>query len=821
MVYSNSENNEPVPQEQELTAWQIEQLRLTRGMNEQEIQQLPEAVLRRAMRRLEYPDSARGRAAFRMLTEVDEAGIIPTNALANALNQLNALRAQQTAPAPIARIPTGSQVIPQTLGQVPPPPPTAGLQTRTWIPLGPGNIGGRTRSIIIHPSIPNTMWSGSVGGGIWRTDDGGVSWNPVDDFMANLAVCCMVIDPTNPNIIYAGTGEGFYSGDSIRGAGIFRTVDGVTWQQLPSTTGDDFQWVNRLAISADGSVLLAVGRNGIFRSNDPARTTWTQTLRGDIADVDFHPTDNNQAIASSRDHGRAYYSTDGGVSWQTASATGIWGDGRVEVTYALANPSIVYASLERNRGEIWRSTDGGRTYSKRGTRSAIDGSLVSYLGDQGWYDNVIWAGDPTNPDFVIVGGIDLWKSQDGGNTLSQISTWWASPESAHADHHCIVAHPQFDGTSNKVVFFGNDGGIYKTEDVYNVGYPPDMSSGSAAYKKGWIELNNTYGVTQFYAGTANSRTGVIIGGTQDNGTLKFAGDTENWTEMFGGDGGWCAGDPIDDRYFYGEYVYLNIHRSSDGGLTSEYISGQYWNGFQWTWKNPPYRIEDAYNSSALFIAPFILDPNNPDRILAGGRSLWRTNNAKAPNTNRTGPMWRAIKSSSGISEPISAIAVARGNDDIIWVGHADGDIYKTLDGTSNNPSWQKINSSVPGVNPLPFNLYCTNITIDARNHNIVYITYGGYNKKNVWKTSDGGLTWSDIGNLLPEAPVRALTIHPQNSDFVYLGTEVGVFASEDGGANWSPTNEGPTNCSVDDLFWMGETLIAATHGRGMFKIDLS
>ena len=118
MVYGNSENNEPVPQEQDLTAWQIEQLRLTRGMNEQEIQQLPEAVLRRAMRRLEYPDSARGRAAFRMLTEVDEAGVIPTNALANALNQLNTLRTQQTAAAPIARIPTGSQVIPQALGRL-------------------------------------------------------------------------------------------------------------------------------------------------------------------------------------------------------------------------------------------------------------------------------------------------------------------------------------------------------------------------------------------------------------------------------------------------------------------------------------------------------------------------------------------------------------------------------------------------------------------------------------------------------------------------------------------------------------------------------
>lgn len=818
MVYSNSGNDESVPQEQELIAWQVEQLRLTRGMSEQDIQQLPEAALRRAMRRLEYPDSARARAAFRMLTEVNEQGVIPANALANALSQLNNIRTQQTAPAPIAGVPTGSQVIPQALGQAPPPPSLARLETNTWIPIGPGNIGGRTRSIIVHPSTPNTIWAGSVGGGIWRTDDGGGSWNPVDDFLANLAVCCMVMDLTSPDIMYAGTGEGFYGGDSLRGAGIFRTTDGVTWQQLPSTMGDEFQWVNRLAISADGKVLLAVGRNGIFRSDDPDRTTWTPTLLGDIADVNFHPTDNNQAIASSRDNGKAYWSTDGGLTWQTATATEIWGTGRVEVTYAVADPLIVYASLERKLGEIWRSTDGGRTYSKRGSRNAINSQPAIYLGDQGWYGNVIWAGDPTNPNFVLVGGIDLWKSLDGGNTLSQISTWWAAPKSAHADHHCIVAHPQFDGADNKVVFFGNDGGIYKTDDVYQVGYPQDPNT---AFTNGWIELNNTFGVTQFYAGAANSRTGVIIGGTQDNGTLCYTGDAENWTDMFGGDGGWCAADPIDDRYFYGEYVFLNIHRSMDGGQSSEYISGQYWNGRQWAWKNPPYRIDDAFNTRALFIAPFVLDSNNPNRILAGGMSLWRTNNAKAINTNSTGPTWTAIKSSSGVSRPISAIAVARGNDNIIWVGHADGAIFKALDGASASPNWQKINSTVSGVSPLPVDRFCTQITIDARNHNIVYITYGGYNKDNVWKTTDGGLTWKDIGNSLPEAPVRALTIHPQNSDFIYLGTEVGVFASEDGGIRWSPTNEGPTNCSVDDLFWMGENLIAATHGRGMFKIDVS
>jgi photosystem II stability/assembly factor-like uncharacterized protein len=198
-------------------------------------------------------------------------------------------------------------------------------------------------------------------------------------------------------------------------------------------------------------------------------------------------------------------------------------------------------------------------------------------------------------------------------------------------------------------------------------------------------------------------------------------------------------------------------------------------------------------------------------------ALWRTNDAKAPNTNSTGPMWTPIKDSVG--SPISAIAVAQGNADLIWVGHANGEVYKTADGAQANPIWQKI--SQDGAKPLSAHRYCTRITIDPKSHNTVYITFGGYTNSNVWKTTDGGLEWSNLGNALPEAPIRSLVIHPRNSKFLYMGTEVGIFASEDGGLTWSPTNEGPTNCSVDELFWMGEILVCATHGRGMFTIDLS
>jgi hypothetical protein len=284
--------------------------------------------------------------------------------------------------------------------------------------------------------------------------------------------------------------------------------------------------------------------------------------------------------------------------------------------------------------------------------------------------------------------------------------------------------------------------------------------------------------------------------------------------MFGGDGGYCAADPgKDGKTFYGEYVYLNIHRSDNGGASADYISGQYWNGTNWAWKPAPYVIKDAQMQRANFVAPFILDPNEPNRLLAGGMSLWRSNDAKAPLTTSSGPKWAPIKSPNG--SEISAIAVAKGNSGIIWAGHNSGALYRTANGTADNPTWTPITTTPP----LP-SRFCTRITIDAGNPQVVYATFGGYSKNNIWMTTDNGASWKSISASLPEAPVYSVVVHPTQAKHLYAGTAVGVFASENGGVTWSPTNEGPTNCAVDELFWMGTTLVAVTHGRGMFKIDV-
>lgn len=779
-----------------------------RGLSDAALATIPAELIPMMLLRLEYPDFVRRRAESRAQQEVDERGQIAPGVFGRALQQLDAMRARILRPA-IAGMPNGRVANPSDLLAR-----TAGLNPDQtgWEWLGPANIGGRTRAIVIHPTRPNTFWVASVGGGVWRTDDAGNSFAAVDDRMSNLAVTTLAIDPRNPNTMYAGTGEGYYNVDALRGAGIFRTIDGVNWTAIPATGTADFHYVNRVAVGADGAAVLAATRTGIHRSVDAARASWTRTLPDEVGDVDTHPTDRLLALAGGLRNGQAYFSTNGGSTWQVATHSRPW-TGRVELAYALRNPSVVYASVANASGEIWRSKDGGRNYEPMKTLTA-DGDPAEYLGTQGWYDNVVWAGDPTNENLVIVGGIDLWKSTNGGDTLVDISTWW-DPRSAHADHHAITAHPGFDGTANRVVYFGNDGGIYRTNDLYTVGgnpLPPRIN--------GWNRLNNNYGVTQFYGGGGQTTSGMIVGGTQDNGTVVYSptGGTE-WKTMFGGDGGWSAAHPSDPNVFFGEYVHLNIHRSLDGGKSAEFISGQFWDDAlrRWRWKSLPFTIPDAQAQTALFIAPFVLDPSSADRILAGGRDLWRTNDARAPNSATSGPTWRSIKRSVG--SEITAIAVMPGNPDRIWVGHRNGDVFRTNDGTSAAPAWQKLDDGGPVASRLP-DRYVTRITPDSQNAQTIFVTFGGYVRGNVWRSIDDGATWRNVGAALPEAPVRSVVVHPTNSKFVYLGTEVGVLASEDGGTTWSPTNEGPTNCSVDELFWMGTRLVAATHGRGLFAIRL-
>jgi len=771
--------------------------------------------------RLDQPDEG---LTFRLLQLRDENGKIPADGPQKARQHMDMMRASQIAKA-------------RASGKDPNREEVAGIEPGAWAWLGPGNVGGRIRSIVIDPNNANNLLVGSVSGGIWRSTDTGNSWQPVDDFMANLAVSTMVRNPNNANIIYAGTGEGFaanlnsdglgFSPDGTRGLGVFQSTDGGnTWTQLASTNpgtpaicaaaGGACPWsfVNRLAISPDASTILAGTASGIWRSTD-AGVSWTQGagFGGVVFDIDFDPSNSQLAVAGGS-AGAAAFSTDGGVNW-TQAITGL--GGRVELAYAPSNPSIVYASVDQNQGDVYRSSDGGQTYSQVNTGNNL-------LARQGNYGNIIWV-NPQDPTFVIVGGVVLWRSTDSGTNFTQISTGTQNADSAHPDHHMIVASAGFNNASDKSVYFANDGGIHRADDVSTV-----------SQTNGWTHRNNNLGITQFYGG-AVSANGTIFGGTQDNGSVKVVPtpniippyDPQTWSTIVGGDGGYVAADPADANFLYSEYTYLAIQRSTDGGGSARYI-----------YCNPEMTVPagvctgtgilDAFNG-ANFISPFILDPNDPNTMLAGGLSLWRSNDikaaglptwtvAKTPNPTIPPPPPPPAPTPTPAQNPISAIAVANGNSDFIVVGHNDGQIFLSQNGTNSSPNWTSI--TPPVIPPPNFARFVTRLAIDiSKSPNWIYATLGGFSDGNVIRTEDLGATWTDVsGNgttSLPNVPVRSIVINPAVSENLYVGTEVGIFASEDAGATWQLPQGGPANVSVDELFWFQGDLVAATHGRGIYK----
>lgn len=750
-----------------------------------------EAFVRQAnnpKHRTDAPDEA---LAFRAMQQRDESGKVKANGLLEALSQ----RAAISPPTALAK-----SVLPDA----------AGIARTNWTWLGPGNVGGRVRAISPHPTTPDELLIGSVSGGIWRTIDGGASWTPLSDFLPNVAVSCVVRDPSNANVIYACTGEGFFNFDAVRGLGIFKSTDnGNTWAQMtstnPTTAGGDWLNVNRLAINpTNPQIMLAATNGGAYRSADGG-ASWIRTygtipatgFSRRVLDVAFSPVNSNIAVlgegrhynGTASDGAAVASSADGGQTWtrnllNTATKTG--NSGRVEIAIAKSNPSIVYALVDMNAGELYRSLDGGVTWTPNAPL-ANNTALTNVLSNQGWYNNTIWVA-PNDPNRIIVGGVTLRMSIDGGVN-------WTPIGYLHSDHHALVSDPNY--ATNGTIYGGNDGGVHKSTNA-NTPTPTTTTLPS------WTNLNNGLGITQFYGGAGKSG-GRITGGTQDNGSLYWTGST-NWLKFFGGDGGDSAADPIDGNYIYGETQRGGIVRYTQALTNPVAFGGEFICA----------GLLDAgcnFTSGPInFIPPIRLDPNDANTLLVGADRLWKSNNVKASPASAVA--WSAIKPSLLVNgNYISAIAVAPGNANIIWVGYNFGDVACTTNGTAAVPTW----TVVPGT-PLRM---VTRITIDESNNNRVFIANGGYSAPNLHVTILGctaSPNYANIHNQLPAAPIRALTRHPTQSTWLYAGTEVGLFTSEDSGASWFTTNDGPGTVSVEEIFFLdATTVVTATHGRGMYS----
>lgn len=653
-----------------------------------------------------------------------------------------------------------------------------------WSSVGPAPIAtnpttsGRINTIAVHPTDGNTIYLGAATGGVWKTTNGGSSWTPLTDSQCSLAMGSVVIDPVNPEIIYAGTGEQNFSGDSFYGCGVLRSSDGgSTWTQqgasiFDTTTGG--ATISRMLIdpATAGSLtttrVFAATSFGLYRSLNSG-STWTQVLASTpVTDLVVDPSNSSILYASvgnifgSVNNG-VYKSINGGTSW-TKLAGGFPTASVGRINIAVASPGILFAAVQNTTNfallGIWKSTDSGVSWSQI---SATGASCAS----QCWYNLHMYV-SPANSNIVFFGGLSLHRSTDGGLTFQDVG----AANNVHVDHHGFAFQP---GNPN-VAYSGNDGGIWRTSD------------GGVT----WTSLNTNLAITQFYAGASLHPTdgNIGMGGTQDNGTLLASGSLA-WSLVLGGDGGYTAIDfaTPTTRYAETQWIvgagYIGPRRSDANGPFNQKLTGI------------------TLSDRAEFIPPLVMSPTISTRLYFGTYRIYRTSDR--------GEIWSAISPDlTAGSGTITAIAESKSNSQVVYVGTSDARVQVTTNGGTN---WTLVTTGLP-------NRFIKSIAIHPTDPNTAFAVVSGFGTGHVFKTVNGGASWSNISSNLPDVPVNAILLDPgEPVNSIYIGTDLGVFRTTTGGTSWAPFGTGLPNTAIFDLVYNPTTnvMVAATHGRGAFR----
>jgi hypothetical protein len=660
---------------------------------------------------------------------------------------------------------------------------------------------GRINDLLIDSggsTSARTMWAGTDGGGIWKTTDGGTTWVLVNDFNGSLSIGKMLRSPRNTQEMYASTNPN--GSHTYSPFGVMKSDDGgVTWTQLAQTNpvaNPDWQYVTHLAIHPTGvagfDVLLAATANGAYQSADSG-ATWTKISSSSepTSFVGFHPLDGNRRAYTVA--GNIVITSSG--NWADAGTFPLLAGGNfAKFAFVAADVSQMYALLSASDGttNLLHSINGGRTWAPLTAPSSF-----FYNGNMLYYTGALWV-DPTNFNRLVVA--EGWLASTADLSTATASTGWARSTNGWTDFHAVVADPDYNGTNNKIVYAMDDGGLYKFDDV-------DTLTGASYLATGMT-------ITQAYS--VSGRGGNVILGAQDVGPRVYRNQLPSDTitrwyfvENSGQcDGCWWIGDGAttatahdNGAVMYGSRQFLDLFRSNDGGLTGTSICG-----------TPPDNLTEGRcggNYNASFIAPFVLDPNNPSTMLAGAKSLWRSTNVSSGI-----PSWSVIHTNG--TWMVVAIAIAEGDSNVIWVGYADGRVFKTSNGQAASPSWSEIASLPAGSK--------AKILVDRTNVNRVFVGFTGFSGNKLYVSNDAGVTWVPVPGL-PNASVMAMAQHPANPAWLYVGTAVGVFASQDGGATWSAGNEGPANVQIRDMNWYSESgnsadLLVATFGRGIWRVSI-
>ena len=675
----------------------------------------------------------------------------------------------------------------------------ARISSLAWAQAGPTNVGGRVTAMAIHPTTPAILWIGAAAGGILKSTNSGTNWTPLTDDFGSLSIGALALHPTDPTILLAGTGEANASGDSYDGIGILKTTNGgTTWAPSGLTESQRIGRIafdplnpNRIHAAVSGSLFTKGANRGMYRSTD-AGASWQQTLfvsdSTSAIDVAVHPTDGNIVYAAfwerlrtprNRKVGgptsRIWKSTNGGDTWSVLS-TGLPTPGptvgRIGLAIAKSLPTTVYAIYADDPGffaGVYRSTNSGTSWTRVDNGSDLDDLYSSF----GWYFGNIRV-SPSNANTVFALGVDLARSTSGG------SSWASILQNQHVDFHDLVLIPSSPGS----ILSGNDGGVYST-----------TNSGGTWAKKPDLPI------TQFYAITVDPQLPQrIYGGTQDNSTPRtLTGALDDWDVLIGGDGFTCIVDPTNSNVIYGEYQYGGLMKSTNGG--GSFFDATSGVGFS-----------DRIN----WHMPVVMDPANPQRLYLGTHRVYRSTNGAASWTAISPDLTDGSGGGNLVFGTMTTLAVAPSAPGTVYAGSDDGNVHLT---TNDGGSWTEIDAGLPLR-------WVTRVAVDPQNPSTAYVTFSGYKQDDflphVFRTTNFGGTWTDISSNLPEAPVNDLVVDPDHTSHLYIGTDVGVFATTDLGGSWQPLGTDLPVCVIADLELHDatRTLVAGTHGRSTFKISI-
>jgi len=660
------------------------------------------------------------------------------------------------------------------------------IAAASWISLGPNNSNAVTGRMISHAFDPidnNIIWAGSANGGLWKSTNAGASWQSVADDMPTLEISEVTINPSNRDEMLIGTGVDRVQTVTLRpGTGVFKSADrGLTW----SLTNFSYALGQGVAVSkiiwhpTDPNIVYMAASNGFWISDDGG-STWTVRRGGRVSDIEINPGSPNIIYAAFRQEG-IYKSTDSGQNWNLLTNGLPSGSvvGLTSLTLCDSQPDILYTSVANSstfRLEgFYKTENGGENWTKIVNAPNV---LCNPNGQNctGWFVNHC-AVSPVDPDLVFLGGIQMWRSDNGGASW----TWHDYLSNGIGyDNSGLVYVDQwdigFDPVNANTIYFFNDGGVQKS-----------INGGVW-----WDKINIDLVTAHIYRiASAPSDTAILVGGFQDNGLQRLDASQGNttWTRWATGDGTTVIIHPTNSRIFYGSFFFGVNVRNNAGG--ANYLS-------------TTFQINNGINEGGKLFAPLEMDMKNPN-------TLYTASVTKIYKTTNGGSFWSAV-----VNIPnVYTIAIDQVNSNIVYAHSYTGSSWSIWRSDNAGSNWtQNTHGSIPSWRVV-------DLEADPSNEGTVYAVRNSafQNSDHVKRSTDYGDTWTDITNNLPDITCNAIAISPYNPEHLYLATDLGVFVSINGGTQWDEYNEGLPLTYVSDIHYhpMDRTLRISTIGRGAFK----